>query len=83
MRIMGMARTVPRNGIWRGPIIACQLPVKGGAFSVCVRPSFREPGNVETSVSGVRDGVKGVGIGETDGGFCGRMGSDSKLCAAW
>jgi hypothetical protein len=54
-----------------------------GAFAVGVRPSFRKPGNVETSVAVVRDGVDGVGIGETDGGFGGGMGSDSELCAAW
>ena len=76
-------REGPKAAFGKAPEENVSLQVKGGAFAVGVRPSFRKPGNVETSVAVVRDGVEGVSIGETDGGFSGGMGSDSKLCAAW
>ena len=56
-------RETPQEGI--------SLEVKRGPFPIGVRPSLREPSNVETRVEIVGNGMECVGVGKTDGGFGG------------
>ncbi len=56
-------------GATRAPEKRVGLQVKGGSFAVCVGPCLGEPGYVETRGESVRDGVKGIGLSQTDGGF--------------
>ncbi len=51
------------------PEESMSFQMEGGAFPVSVRPSFRPPGDVQTSSIIVRDSMKLVELSERDNGF--------------